>query len=152
MQGEKKQGAGSKGAWGKIGDELVKDVPHFEEDDEDIDSTQSAFTLEVKKKLKANKLVADELEPSALSEKSKYPGWKWLAQLRKPDLQGYLKTYEKVYLDSRTLVEFAYHSSTLRSLPPFRVRPAAFRLYGSARNTVSHRRRQAHDSGGTGEE
>eukprot|EP00831_Metopus_contortus_P002983 TRINITY_DN11116_c0_g1_i1.p2 TRINITY_DN11116_c0_g1~~TRINITY_DN11116_c0_g1_i1.p2 ORF type:complete len:111 (-),score=35.79 TRINITY_DN11116_c0_g1_i1:87-419(-) len=63
MQWAKKQGAGSKGTWGKPGDELVKNAPMYDSDEEDSEAMQAKFTEEIKMKMHADRLVAEEFEP-----------------------------------------------------------------------------------------
>ena len=115
MQGDKKQGAGSKGTWGKIGDEYVKVIPHDESDEEDPEGKiQDAFAQDVKKKLTAEKLTADELEPLSITEdKSKYMKIKETKQLKKPEFELYVKNKENMYKESRGKIEFAYHDSNI---------------------------------------
>ena len=113
MQGDKKQGAGSKGTWGKIGDEYVKDVPHSESDEEETEAMQAKFTEEVKQKLAADKLTSDELEPAhaVTGGESQYTQLKVLATLRKPELEEYAKNKEKLSVESRAYIEAAYNAS-----------------------------------------
>ena len=116
MQGDKKQGAGGKGTWGKIGDELVKDVLQAESDEEDTETIPKAFALEVAQTLLAEKIATDELEPLSLhkDEKVKYSFGlkKSEPKLKKPELIEFAKKQEQISVECRANIEFAYHSST----------------------------------------
>ncbi len=112
MQGEKKGGAGSKGVWGRIGDEFKKDIPHYEIDEEEMEAiAQAKFTKQVKEKLIADKLAADELEPSFIGGKPIYPPMKHLYEIRKPELERFVKEKDQVNTESRAIIEFVYHES-----------------------------------------
>lgn len=110
MQGEKKGGAGSKGAWGKIGDEYTKSIPQNDWDDEESEIVaQEKFKQQVRAKLLSDKFAADELEP--FTRKETYPPMKWLFALHKPALVPYLKEREVLSVNLRPLLIEIYQES-----------------------------------------
>jgi len=112
MQGEKKGGAGSKGVWGKIGDEYNKFIPQSDWDDEELEAVaQEKFKQQVKAKLRSDKFKADELEPYV--RQYSYPSMKPLFALRKPGLISYLKQKESVSVEWRPLITEIYQESKL---------------------------------------
>eukprot|EP00826_Nyctotherus_ovalis_P065990 TRINITY_DN9726_c0_g1_i4.p2 TRINITY_DN9726_c0_g1~~TRINITY_DN9726_c0_g1_i4.p2 ORF type:complete len:118 (+),score=34.28 TRINITY_DN9726_c0_g1_i4:111-464(+) len=114
MQGEKKGGAGSKGAWGKLGDEYTKSIPQSDLDDEELVKDQERykkFKEQIEAKLKADKFAADELEPFTRKDLPLYLPMKSLFALRKPDLIQYLKERESVAVECRPLIAEVYQDS-----------------------------------------
>jgi hypothetical protein len=112
MQGQKKGGAGSKGVWGKIGDEYKKSIPQSDLDDEDLEViAQEKFKQQVKAKLASDKFNADELEP--YTRQYTYPPMKPLFALHKPALISYLKERETISVKYRPLLTEIYQESNL---------------------------------------
>ena len=112
MQGEKKGGAGGKGVWGKIGDEFKKDIGHYEIDEDEAEAAaQDKFARQVKQKLIADKLIADELEPAFAYGKPVYPPMKYLYDIHKPEVSLFPASKDKISADSRVIIEFAYQES-----------------------------------------
>jgi hypothetical protein len=107
MQWTKKQGAGSKGTWGKVGDEATKSVPFPDSDSEESDAMQDKFTQEVKSKIMAEKLASDELE----SEKEP-PHAKDFVGKKKPSLIDFdTEANKQMYAECRSVIEATYFTS-----------------------------------------
>jgi len=112
MQGEKKGGAGSKGVWGKMGDEFKKNITYDPDDYEIEMEAQAKFTQEVAQKLIEDKLFESELEPHFSEAKPIYPPMKFLYYLHKPSLaQFVLHDKEKINKESRNIIELVYNDS-----------------------------------------
>lgn len=107
MQWDKKQGAGSKGTWGKVGDELKKNVDWSDSEGDEAEAAHEKFLEEVKSKLVYEKLIADELDPVI----DKHMPKKNALAVKNPELEANTLMAEKVYVECRSVIETAYSSS-----------------------------------------